>query len=578
MNRGNLRTIMLNVGTESNLDKLARGYKLHPDEIMTWVHQHATKEDWTFARKVWDIFEDIKGKSDTMYRSITGGIEAESISGRDIQTKFGTIKGGYYPVIYHDEFEGTSKKLIGQNAIEQDNYVRATTPAGYTKSRTGYAAPMALDLDHLPSRIAQMLHDVAMRPAIINASKIFLDHDIRNAFKARFGPEMVDLLVPYLRSVANSANYMSKAQKMGAQLGEFVRQNLVSTLVGFNPGTLMKHTPTALVQSMGEVGPVNFLKAMKGLFSVNEATGEANWQFAMKESLELQRRIQHYEETLSGVTKSIQQIGKHESLRATVQKYASYPVAMGDLLSAVPTWMATYEKAMREDGATHGDAVALADRSVRRAHGSSSTVNRPAVMRDISPWFTSVYNFFNHIMNRQAELVWKAGETLSMVRDGDKSAAMERIPALAGLAFAYVVAPAIIEQMVAPLQSKPGESWVSKATKGLAFTLGASWVGVRDLASAVVGNFEPSVGLLSTAGKSVIDFARDLGKDHPFGKQHAQTLIKHFSILLGTMTGLAPAQVGRTAAFGYGVHTGTEHPKGWGWMRGLRYGTAKPRE
>ena len=586
MTRAELRAVMLNVGSSisaksgridprSNLAKLASGYNLEPEDVMNWVHQHATAEDWAFVRKIWDIHEEIKGRADTMYRSLTGGVPPESLRFDPIQTPHGEVNGGYYPIIYHDTFEGTSKKLMGKDTLEQNNYVRAGTPAGYTKSRTVYSAPLALDLDRLPNRIAQELHDVALRPAVINVSKVFTDPAIRATIRERYGKETQDMLLPYLQDVANSSNYKSEAQSEMKGWSEFIRQNMVTTLVGLNQGTIMKHGPTAWVQSLTEVGPVNFLKATKGLLSINEQTGEHNWTFAMSHSLMLQRRVQNYMETLTGATAQLVPGSKAASLRQTIIKIASYPVAMSDLMSAVPTWMARYEQAISE-GSPHGDAVYLADRAVRRAHGDTSITNRPAVMRDVSPWFTSVYTFFNHIMNRQAELIWNAGTMLGHVKEGEMKAAMAKVPAVSAQLFAYVLFPALVEEMVSPLASSDNESWGKKAAKGIAFTLGGSWVGVREIAHALLRGDDPAVGLYSTAFKTVTDLGRDFGKKQPFNREHAGRIIQDAATLGGLATGGMPEQVGKAARFGYGVHAGIEHPKGpWGWLVGARFGTLK---
>lgn len=574
LNRGNLRAIILNLGNESNMSKLARGYKIEPAQLWAWVHQHAEKADWDWAQKMGDVFAELKGEADIMYRQLSG-VAPESIEIKPVQTPHGTYKGWYYPIIYHPEFEGPSKKLMGKDALEGDGYVRATVANSYTKARTGYAGPMALDLDMMPARMKQMIHDISMRPSIINASKIFYDKDVRSAIFTRFGGEWRDMLVPYLVDVANAANYVPKDQRMFMQASEFLRQNLVSTLVGLNPGTVMKHGPTAAVQSLHEVGPINFLKALKGMFSIDERTGESNWNFAMKTSEELQRRHQNYVETLGGATDLLQPTSGYAGLRSTVQRFSSAPVALSDLLSAVPTWLAQYEKTLGE-GATHGDAVYMADRAVRRAHGSVAVTNRSAVMRTgpLGAWFASVYGFFNHIMNRQYELLWKSGETLGMAKDGEYKAAMQRAPELTSMLFAYVLAPALIEEMVTPLASSDNESWGKKAAKGIAFTLGASWVGIRDIANAMLNGRDPSVGLISTAGKTVTDFARDLNKQGPFNKEHAGKIVKDGATLLGALTGVVPTQVGRAAQFSFGVATGTERPKGpWGWLVGARYGT-----
>ncbi len=126
MNRGNLRTVVLNMGNESNMSKLARGYGIKPEQLWAWVNQHATKEDWDWAQKMGDVFKEIKGEADVMYRNLSG-VAPESLEIKPVQTLHGEYEGWYYPVIYHPEFEGASKKLMGKDALEQEGFVRATT-------------------------------------------------------------------------------------------------------------------------------------------------------------------------------------------------------------------------------------------------------------------------------------------------------------------------------------------------------------------------------------------------------------------------------------------------------------------
>lgn len=575
LTRKNLRAILANVGNASNLDKLARGYKIdNPDLIMAWLFRNTTKADWDWAQKQGDIFGRIKKEADTMYRGLSG-VEPEGIEIKPINTPFGIYSGWYHPIIFHPVWEGGSKKLMGGDPLEQSNYIRATTPAGYTKQRTGYAAPLALDLDMVPVRMQQMLHDIALRPPIINASKMFYNKEFRSAITKHYSEIATKELVPYLKDVANSSNARSEAAWVGNQALEFFRQNIISTLVGFNPGTVFKHGPTAAMNSITEVGPINFAKAVAGLLKVNEETGEKNWAFAMRESEELQRRHSNWIETLGGAHAI--NFGKN-TLRETVMKLGSTPVAISDLLSAVPTWMARYEKAVKE-GEEHGTAVDLANTAVRRAHGSTVITNRPALMRGgaMGMWMTSLYGFFSHILNRQYELMWRAGDAISAAKKGDLSEAKRHAPfVMAGL-FSYVIFPAMIEEMVSPLTNEEKESWGKWGAKALVRGLSSSWVGVRDIVNAMMINRDPSAGLMSTSGKSVTDLVRDLshGKE-AFNHEHAGNLIQHGATVIGAMTGLTNAQEGRTAKFIYNYATGQEHPRGIPqWWHGLRHGTLK---
>lgn len=594
MTRKNLRAVILNMGNESNFHKLATGFlkaedptmepggnrvEMFKQEIRDWVNTHAKQEDWAFAQKVWDLLEELHQKSNTMYRGLAG-IEPESLVINPIQTPFGELRGGYYPLIRHPTFSADIK--LPKNGLEGEGYYRATTPAGYTKSRTGAIYPLDLSLDALPNTLRQIIHDISFRPAVIQAGKIFYDKQIMAELKSRLGKEYADMFVPWLRDVANVQNFMSAAEKDFNKFSDFMRQNAITTLVGLNVGTFMKHTPTAIASSMAEVGPVDFLNAMRSLTSINEATGESNWSFAMQKSEELQRRSRNWLETMGGglavmegrtVGKALAQgdVGAaFMSLRDTITEISSKPVALGDLMSAVPTWLAIYKREMSEHGVL-GDAVYAADKAVRQAHGSSAVTSRSRVARSrsaLGSWMTGFFTFFNDLMNRQVETLWRAGEIKGYAKEGDYAKAMSEAKVVTGRLLAYVVAPAMIEELVTPLASDKNESWGSVAAKSLLFTLSSSWVGVRDIVNAALNGRDPSVGLLSTMGKSATDTIRDLASKH----QKPGNVIKHGTQLSGMLTGLTPAPIGRAAEFSLSK----EHPRGpWGWLVGLRYGTLK---
>jgi hypothetical protein len=325
---------------------------------------------------------------------------------------------------------------------------------------------------------------------------------------------------------------------------------------------------------MHEVGPARFFNAVKSLFSINDETGEKNWDFAIKNSLELQRRDRNWQETLYGATNELQAGSKFGTWRAKIMQLSSKPVAMSDIISAVPTWLAQYDKAM-EEGATHGDAVFEADRAVRRAHGSTAATNRPMITSQFGGWLTSVYNFFNDIMNRQMETLWKAGDALDLAKEGKHGEAMKAVPPLAAAMFAYAIWPAIVEQSVSPLPSSPQDGWAKKAAKGMAYTASASWPIVRDVVNGMLEGKDPDVGLVTTMYKELTDAVRDWNKKDRLNPQHAEKMIRDAGGLVGMLTGV-PQQPAKVAAGAYGVAQGSERPRGpWGWLVLGRYGTLK---
>lgn len=579
MTRRNFRAMLTHFGNQSNFDKLAKGYGADPQVLWQWAMKTATKEDWNFVQGLGNIFADIKVEADRMYRRISG-LAPESINIQPIQTPHGVYQGWYVPLVY-DHIRGVmSRKAMG-DALRGDEYFAATTPAGYTKSRTGFTGPLSLDLDFFGPRMKQMLNDIAMREAVIQASKFFRDPDLQQAIKkhSALGIEVEKGLMPYLKDVANMSNIDSYAAQGAAKWSEWFRQNTIMTLVGLNPGTVMKHFSTAMVQSAQEAGIGAFAQQMKNILT-DLPSGQRSWRYAMDTSEELQRRHRHWNETLGG---AYQEAFQESTLRQIIHRFGSYPVAFSDLVSAVPTWLAVYTKEMNDHG-VQGDAVYAADRSVRRAHGSTATTNRPAIMRggEMAQWATGLFGFFNHIMNRQVELVWRAKDMVEGVGDAKNLGEAAKIAVgdiskvlVPGL-LAYYVLPALIEEMVSPLPQHKKEGWSTWAGKAMIKNMSASWIGIRDVVAGLVTENDPTIGLIGTGAKGMFNLYRDFQSMATSNKDKSGKVMKDLAVVLGTLYGVTPAQVGKTGQFLYETSKGQQRPKNaFEILRGLRYGAAK---
>ena len=105
-----------------------------------------------------------------------------------------------------------------------------------------------------------MINDIAMRPAVTEAYKIFSDTAFDNTIRRTYGKEYADLMMPYLHDIAGQRRYTDQFAVTGGRILEYFYQNLVATMIGFNPGTVLKHFPTALANSANAVGKEDFLK------------------------------------------------------------------------------------------------------------------------------------------------------------------------------------------------------------------------------------------------------------------------------------------------------------------------------
>lgn len=578
LRKRNVLGILQNIGNEGNLSKLAQGYKVAPETLMNWLLRNTEKADWDRAQQIGDLFEEIFDKANMMSRNVAG-VDVEKIPLKPIETPYGTYKGWYNPIKYDRLRPGESKTLLGQG-IEQEGYYRATTPQGYAKGRTGYVAPIELNLDVVPERMKQMLHDIAMRPAVIQIGKIFYDPAFKRAMIKHVGEHQAEEMIPFLRDIANAANFQSLSASMGNQALEYFRQNTIATLIGFNPGTVMKHGTTALINSMSEVGAVNFMREFKNVIT-DLPQGRENWKMAMEKSEELQRRMRNFSELIAGHGSEINLRGARSnsaSFREFMMSAGATPVSLSDLASAVPTWLAKYKDGIAE-GLDEGRAVSDGNRAVRRAHGSSVLSNKPSIARTnaLGATFSSLYGFFSHMQQKQYELAWKARDTWKDKfgkGTGDTEDTTRHIPDLVKGFFSFIVLPAIIEELVTPYTNSEKDSWGVKAAKTLGLGVSASFIGVRDFVRGLINLRDPSAGLIGTSLKAATDLGRDLSHGKKaFSKDKMGNLIEHAFALTGVLSGLTNAQEGKVLQYLYNFSHGREHPKGpWSVGVGLRYG------
>jgi hypothetical protein len=579
MRKRNVMGILAYRGNKSSWEKLLKGYGVEPDIADAWLKRNTSKEDWGTMQKVGHVFDDLFSMADEMsYKTSDVGIQKLPLE--PFTNPHGDVNEGWYNPVKYDAYRpGKSKKLLG-GETEASAYYKATTPQGYTKQRTGYVAPVELNMDIIPQRMKQMIHDIAMRPAVQQVSKVFRDPEFKRTVIAHYGRHQAEEMMSFLTDMAGAANFKSFTEQLQGQSLEYYRQNLIAGLIGFNPGTVMKHGTTALVNSMQQVGIVNWSREFATLMQGSEEGNKSNWRMAMDNSMELQRRMRNFTELIEGHGQELKLRGAQsnfDSFRDIHIAAGATPVSISDLLSSVPTWLAQYKKLVAE-GMDKGSAIEQADMAVRQAHGSSVLTNRPSIMRanPLGQWFTSLYGFFNHMQQKQYEIAWRYKDAMGMAKQGDYAEALKAGVVPTRMLVGYLIIPALIEELVTPYSNNDKESWGVKAAKTLGLGLSSSLVGVRDFAHGLLGGRGGEAGLISTAMSSITNVAHDIGKGKITDKASAGKVFHDVIALNGLLNGLTNNQEGKIVEYLTNYFQGHEKPKGpWSVATGLRYGHTK---
>jgi hypothetical protein len=574
--RSHVIQMLLNAGNESNWKVLAHGYGEDPVALKAWLDRNVSKKDIAFAEGMGKIFKNLIDRADRVYERMTGAT-IEKINLKPIEFKLANgevvqSKGWYHPLVADADRKTTwvqdpdtgqwSQKAKGKrDTLDNADFFHFATSNGYTKKRTGAIYPLDLNFNSTPTRIKQMIHDISFREVIHETQKIFGDNRFREDVSKYYGTEYAHGLMPYLRSVAGAEGIPSRGLARANAVSEFMRQNVISTYIGFNPYTVMKHGPTAAVMSSRQVGTGNFFNAVKTLYGQAPSVAKLSHDFVTKNSEEIQRRERHWQDTIAGQGKEIEGA---TTVRDKVIQAGSAAVAWSDMVSAKPTWLAAYNKAI-SDGLSHGDSVSRGEYAVRSAHGSTAETNQPPFVRGGGPlhsWLTSVYGFFGTAMQRRIETAHKLNDAWNLGKEGEIEAASKKMGSAFVDFMTYMVWPTIVEEVVQGIGTDDHRTWGSRLISGATMGMASSVLYLRDLIHGLVSGHEPGVGLASSALHDMANAAKVVG--HPrdaFNRQHAAKSVGDLLTAAGEVTGMMPKTVSNVVRYGLSNVEGQEKPK-----------------
>jgi hypothetical protein len=586
--RKNLEAVLANMGNAYNERVLTEGWKVNKDVLWKWLETVTTPEDWDRAQARGDMFSKAKGMSDVVYKQMYG------VAPEDIQVRPFNIHGKTYPGYYHPiDYDPLRSKLSKIQSADPskpkfDSFWPSPANA-YTKRRSGNIDVINLDPDMIPIRLNQILHDVAFRQFVANTAKITRDNGFRRDISYHYGPEYVEVIDKWLERIAGNASFNSNALALASKVSNQLRQNVVSTYIAFGATTIMKHGPTAAVMSAKEVGAGKFARAFAetsansfshatmDLFGKDPALGDSLWKWAVDNSEELQQRDRNFQNTVMGQHDIL--VGK-TTLRNRIAEVGSKGVAFSDMLSAVPTWIAAYRDAMAENPDA-GEATYLANRAVRRAHGSTNVVNQPMIVSNtgvLAPWLTSIYGFFGTNMQRRLEIAHDVNDAYKLGRQGDISAAAKMAPQVMSSLFTYVIWPGLVEEAVTGMFTDDRRGWGTHALSFILGTAASTFIGLRDMVYGLTHGRDPQVGLLGSPLDDAKRLVGDATKHRPLDRQNAGKLVQDAVTVFGDATGMGPKHIGTAVRYGMDVYNNIQHPKSAGDIfRGVVSGTEKKR-
>lgn len=404
LNWGNRFAILLNMGNESNMQRLLAGgvggrSNLTAGQIMPILSEFSAHE-LRAAQQVWDLFESLRPQVAELER-LTKGKEPQWIPARPltVRSKEGesvTLRGGYFPVVYDPQMSIKAAENISAedaNATKRAARAASTTRQSFTKQRVEevHGRPLLLTLDGLYRGLSDVLHDLAFRPYAIDSSRLLRSKRITEAMAEHYGMDRVTELREFVRDMVagqqGGINFGSKAAALA-------RQNVAMSGLGLNIMNWLQQ-PFGISNSIirlggGKEGAQWLARGLMIYFNNPAAATRA----AKEQSAFMLDRSRTRFRELSEVRNKVQV----ESPRQKAAPYLMSGMIWMQQIADTITWHAALEKATAEHPTMPEDrARAIADQVVRDSQGSGHDVDLSRIERgdEVQKLFTVFFNFMN---------------------------------------------------------------------------------------------------------------------------------------------------------------------------------------
>ena len=454
MNRGNLIMLALNVGNESNFDKTIRGSE--QDAGANWTGKGImealevlSKEEWDFVQAVWDAFDGIYPQVQEIYRREFGR-SPEKIESREFDVFYSVetpgggvtqvarrVTGRYFPMMYDPSRSAMAETIAAKSSLEamQSQAVKSSVFSGMVKARTGFSAPVLLDINALPQAVVKMAHYVSYYETVRSINKLLSRKTLRSAITEKLGTPYYNEMNLWIGDVATDGQVVAQRDPVSRGV-EAMRSTVTTAIMGFSYTTMMVQplglsmSVDALANSGLGVGlPGATLALAKGLGKSSKDVTQ-NTKSLVKAKLALAKGIED-SISQSGIVERIKKdsgfmLDRIDNMDRdaghAIKEFSQKPTKANKVKAAtmlhilytqfyvvdIPTFLAAENLALKS-GMSEGKAIKFAEHIVRTSQGSGATLDlariqrTPGMMRALTMFMT----FFSVLYNALAIITGK---------------------------------------------------------------------------------------------------------------------------------------------------------------------------
>jgi len=517
--KAELLSIALNLGNDGNVQALVDGfgwaqqaqqrgaeidYAAVKDQIIASLNRQLNERDWQTVQQMWDLIAENRDEAFQLQEDLTG-VRPEAVKATPVQTPYGLLPGGYYPLKY-DAMRDVKVKNEEQKQVVQEiwgsNWSQPMTRKGHTINRVGSGGrPVRLSLMVATEHIQNVIHDIAYRRAILDVDRITSDKQFMDSFKNVAGEPMRELLRPWLQAIASDrVDPASFAIKFFTKL----RGNTAVAQMGFKFSVAFQQL-AGLLQAVPLVGGVEMGGALVKLLR-NPLTVEAKAKFILNRSEFMRTRVQTRDREAREQFTKMERDDKLDPVREFSFRF----IGLFDWMVSSVVWTAAFDKASSGnvsgiDPMDQQAAVYYADSAVRTTQSAGLPQDLPAIMRSGEGMkiFTVYFSYFSVLYN------WTAYDQIM----GARKKRISLAEFSANMALIYVIGPLVAETLAGrglPDEGEDAEDYM----KRMAWAVFGFWFApipiLRDAINAMVPGRTYQMSPVGASLNTMIDATKRL--------------------------------------------------------------------
>lgn len=376
-------SVALNSGNADNKAALVDSGQFTEQEVEA-VLQTLDERDWKFAQDNWDYI-------DTFWTEIAAaererhGVAPTKVAGVPVETKFGTVDGGYYPLKYDKNASILAGQEQAKDAMKQlsaGHFAAKQTSKGHTKERTSSGGrAVLLDLGVIPMHVDNVIYDLSLSDPINDANRILNHKDTRAAFEKKGHLAAYEQLNMWLEDVASGEMRRGDAIEV---IMRHLRVGFTTSKLAWNVSTAMLQ-PLGILQTAALIGKRNTARGVFKMLSHPWVGENSIFKMVAMQSDLMKIRDDTYNKDITDAHRLLTEGLLSKVLPDPVVKFFDtslfFMMTKMQRMVDVATWLGAQQQGLEEFDGDIEKANFHADRMVVRAQASGIFTDRTSIER-----------------------------------------------------------------------------------------------------------------------------------------------------------------------------------------------------